>query len=271
MSEEVVMPVAPGIIPVVCSRCDAIFESMYGTDHQADGCACSLVMVVGPLHPSPPQPIAIGELAPFWVSIAESAHANNQLSPGYGSCHDLCTFAFIDPHTGEELTKHEIMDRHQWIDGDTCNNICDVCIDAMLHYKELKKIADIDFLDEDTGYEDWTSLSFERLKKLQGTAHEDIKSPAFPFARALIPSAIAAYGRPVIDTHEDESPCSITFEWQHMFWLFDKNGDQLTVVINDNPNDAIEFCWKDLKSFIADHQCIPTGMATIGDQSEFNQ
>lgn len=111
--------------------------------------------------------------------------------------------------------------------------------------------------------------SFERLEKLQGKAHEDSKSPAFPFARALIPSAIAAYGRPVIDSHEDESPCSITFEWQHMFWLFDKNGDRLTVVINDNPKDALEFCRKNLKSFIADHQCIPTGMATLGDQSEF--
>lgn len=133
-------------VSVVCSRCDAIFPSMYGTNHQADGCACSFVMLVGPLLPPPRR---IEELAPFWVTIAENAHANNQLSPGYGSCHDLCTFAFVDPHTGEELTKHEIMNQHQWIDED--NNICDVCIDAMLQYQELKMIS-----DGEIGYEDWS-------------------------------------------------------------------------------------------------------------------
>lgn len=112
-----------------------------------------------------------------------------------------------------------------------------------------------------------TINSYLRLEELQKNTDKS-ECLAFSFARELLPSATEAYGRPVIDSHEEEGPRSITFEWQNMFWLFQNNGKQMTVVIDD-PKEALTFYRDEFKSFVNDHTDIPYGMPPIGNQSEF--
>ncbi len=109
--------------------------------------------------------------------------------------------------------------------------------------------------------------ALDRLKDIQCATSADCL--AFHFARILIPSAIAAYGRPLIDSSEKEGSHSVTFEWLSMFWLIKKDG--MSVVINDEAEKALEFTQDDLEPFISDFMCIPNGMPSTGNQSKFKE
>ncbi len=127
---------------IVCSRCKSIFEAIY--EGQGDGCECILEMQFGPKYVAPqdPQPVNEDEiqLPPFWVGYAADAHENGQLSAGYGSRHDMCSFAFVDPETEEKLLFFDIMQQYCWVNQDT--NVCDDCIDEMIELKQLKMTYD---------------------------------------------------------------------------------------------------------------------------------
>jgi len=117
---------------IVCSRCKESYKAIY--EGQGDGCCCGLDL-------SPPIETVetVGdELPPFWISGAVEAHEKVHLAAGYGSAHDLCTFAFVDSRTEEELKREEIVKKYSWARGDV--NICDECIDVMLELDELKKV-----------------------------------------------------------------------------------------------------------------------------------
>lgn len=102
--------------------------------------------------------------------------------------------------------------------------------------------------------------SIERLKCLGCDA------PMFDFVIELLPSAVAAYGRPVIDSHGKKD--QITLEWKYMFWIFCGNHN-VKVVFNDNPKQILEFTFGQLYEFVRNHNCIPFGLPHAGDQSEF--
>ena len=81
-------------------------------------------------------------------------------------------------------------------------------------------------------------------------------------------SAIAAYGRPLIDSHEENGPRSVTFEWQKMFWIFEKDGVHVSVVINDDASDIRTLSRKHFEAFLTDHTCTPSDLPAIGNRSE---
>lgn len=118
---------------VSCSRCEKFFIiDKWGI---SDNCHCPFVISTIPLKCNCKRK----DLS-FLHSILVERYENCRITPGYGSKHDMTTFAFIDPFTGKELTRDEIIERHLWIDKDEEMNICDDCIDKMLLYKELKEV-----------------------------------------------------------------------------------------------------------------------------------
>ena len=116
---------------IICSCCRQAYPAIYET--QGDNCSCFIEIQFGP-DPAPPPPST--ELPFFLSSVAINAHKQSHLYACYGSRHDMCTFAFIDPVSMESLKRYEIMALYDWVDQNT--NVCDDCIDTLLERNQIK-------------------------------------------------------------------------------------------------------------------------------------
>ncbi len=125
---------------VICSRCKQSYRAIY--EYQGDNCCCFVSIEYGP-NPAPPPPP--DELPYFWSSVMMGAHEKSHLAAGYGSRHDMTTFAFIDSETGILLDRYEIMNRYDWVGKDT--NVCDDCIDILVAEGRVKVEYDFDMGD----------------------------------------------------------------------------------------------------------------------------
>lgn len=125
---------------VTCSRCAETFRALY--EGQGDGCCCHAYLKIDEDVEIEGEDEAQWELPPFWVSQAADAYAQGHLSAGYGSRHDMMTFAFVHPCEGQpELTREEVMQRYEWATPEEIN-VCDDCVDDLLAAGELVVISD---------------------------------------------------------------------------------------------------------------------------------
>lgn len=139
---------------VVCSRCKISYLCMPGYKNQADGCCCSLWLPSEQPETKAVPQLPEGELCAFWVSSAFEAYNNCEWNAGYGSCHDMDRFAFVNEE-GQALDRESILAAYAWVKADLLLNLCDKCIDDMLlkgHLKRtwaLDECYDIDEVDVD--------------------------------------------------------------------------------------------------------------------------
>lgn len=106
---------------------------------------------------------------------------------------------------------------------------------------------------------------FKRLSDLE----YETENLSIDFAKKVLPSAIATYGRPLIGASEEEDyKQTVCFEWRNMIWIFEKDGLQMKVLIDHNDN-FVCFNNNDLALFIQNHNFIPAGLPEKGNQSEF--